>query len=104
MALNPASDGICYHGLFDQMDYTRYLEQRAERTPPELPEPKLGSQDQLHVWSEHFLVEDFYKKHANARLFRDLEQLIQLFAEKLPAKAKVTVLPSAGIQVFAEDK
>jgi nickel-dependent lactate racemase len=104
MALNPASDGICYHGLFDQIDYTRFLEQRAERTPPELPEPKLGSQDQLHVWSEHFLVDDFYKKHANALLFRDLEQLIQLFAEKLPAKAKVAVLPSAGIQVLAEEE
>lgn len=104
MALNPATDGICYHGLFDQIDYTRFLEQRAERTPPELPEPKLGNIDQLHVWSENFLVDDFYKKHANALLFRDLEQLLQLFIEKLPAKAKVAVLPSAGIQVLAENK
>ncbi len=104
MALNPASDGICYHGLFDQIDYVRFLEQRAERIPPELPEPKLGNQDQLHVWSEHFMVDDFYKKHSGALLFRDLEQLIQLFAEKLPAKAKVAVLPSAGIQVLAEEK
>ena len=104
MALNPASDGICYHGLFDQIDYTRFLEQRSERTPPELPEPKLGNQNQLHVWSEHFWVDDFYKKHSNALLFRDLEQLIQLFAEKLPARAKVAVLPSAGIQVLAKEK
>ncbi|MDE0087607.1 MAG: lactate racemase domain-containing protein [Candidatus Poribacteria bacterium] len=104
MALNPASDGICYHGLFDQVDYVRFLEQRAERIPPELPEPKLGNIDQLHVWSEHFMVDDFYKKHSGALLFRDLEQLIQLFAEKLPKKAKVAVLPSAGIQVLAEEK
>lgn len=103
MALNPASDGICYHGLFDQVDYARYLQQRAERTPPELPEPKLGTSDQLHVWSEHFLVDDFYKKHPNALLFRDLEQLIQLFAEKLPPTANVAILPSAGIQVYAEE-
>lgn len=104
MALNPASDGICYHGLFDQIDYARFVQQKAERTASELPAPQLGNQDQLHVWSEHFLVDDFYKKHPGARLFRDLEQLITLFAEKLPSNAKVAVLPSAGIQVLAQGK
>ncbi len=103
MALNPASDGICYHGLFDEIDYNRYLEQRAERSQPELSEPKIGNRDQLHVWSVHFRVDDFYKKHANGILFRNLEQLIQLFAEILPANAKIAVLPSAGIQVIAEE-
>ncbi len=104
MALNPASDGICYHGLFDQIDYARFLEQKAERTASELPAPQLGNQEQLHVWSEHFLVDDFYKKHPGALLFRDLKQLIALFAEQLPANAKVAVLPSAGIQVLAQGK
>ena len=102
MALNPASDGICYHGLFDQIDYARFLQQKSERTASELPAPHLGNQDQLHVWSEHFLVDDFYKKHPGALLFRDLEQLIGLFAEKLPSNAKVAVLPAAGIQVLAQ--
>ena len=104
MALNPASDGICYHGLFDQIDYDRFLAQKAERTESELPAPQLGNQDQLHVWSEHFLVDDFYKKHAGSLLFRDLNQLISLFAEKLPSDAKVAVLPSAGIQVLAQER
>ncbi len=103
MVLNPASDGICYHGLFDQIDYTRFLEQRAEKIPPELPDPKLGSRDQIHVWSENFLVDDFYKKHSNGILFRNLEQLIQLFAENLPAKSKVAVLPAASIQILAQE-
>ena len=103
MALNPASDGICYHGLFDQVDYARFRQQREGKTQPELPTPQLGRQAQLHVWSEHFGVDDFYKKHPDALLFRDLAQLIQLFAEKLPADAKVAVLPAAGIQVLAED-
>lgn len=103
MALNPASDGICYHGLFDQVDYARFRQQREGKTQPELPAPQLGRQAQLHVWSEHFGVDDFYKKHPDALLFRDLAQLIQLFAEKLPADAKVAVLPAAGIQVLAED-
>ncbi|RKU07614.1 hypothetical protein C6503_24315 [Candidatus Poribacteria bacterium] len=104
MALNPASDGICYHGLFEEIDYARFSQQRAERTQSELPPPQLGTQDQLHVWSEHFLVDDFYKKHPGALLFRDLDQLIALFAEKLPSQAKVAVLPSAGIQVLAPEK
>ena len=103
MALNPASDGICYHGLFDQVDYARFRQQREGKTQPELPAPQLGRQAQLHVWSEHFGVDDFYKKHPDALLFRDLAQLIQLFAERLPADAKVAVLPAAGIQVLAED-
>lgn len=104
MALNPASDGICYHGLFEEIDYARFSQQRAERTQSELPPPELGTQDQLHVWSEHFLVDDFYKKHPGALLFRDLDQLIALFAERLPSQAKVAVLPSAGIQVLAPEK
>ena len=104
MALNPASDGICYHGLFEQIDYARFLAQKAERTASELPSPQLGTKDQLHVWSEHFLVDDFYKKHAGSLLFRDLNQLINLFAEKLPSDAKVAVLPSAGIQVLAQER
>ena len=104
MALNPATDGICYHGLFEQIDYARFVQQKAERTESELPAPQLGTQDQLHVWSEHFLVDDFYKKHPGALLFRDLDELIALFAERLPASAKVAVLPAAGIQVLAPEK
>ena len=104
MALNPASDGICYHGLFEEIDYVRFVQQRTERTQSELPAPQLGTQDQLHVWSEHFLVDDFYKKHPGALLFRDLDQLISLFAGRLPSQAKVAVLPSAGIQVLASEK
>ena len=100
VALYPASDSSCYHGLFDRIDYARYLKQRAEQVPPELPTPKVGRRGQLHVWSEHFLVDDFYKEYPASILFRDLEQLIQRLAEKLPARARVTVLPVAGIQVL----
>ena len=103
MALNPASDGICYHGLFEEIDYARFLQQKAERTESlQLPPPQLGTQDQLHVWSKHFLVDDFYKKHPGALLFRELDELIALFAQRLPSHAKVAVLPSAGIQVLAQ--
>ena len=103
LALYPASDSSCYHGLYDRLDYPRYLRQRAEQVPSELPTPQIGRRGQLHVWSEHFLVDDFYKEYPAARLFQDLEQTIQLFAEKISDRAKVTVLTAAGIQVLVPD-
>ena len=100
MTLYPASDGSCYHGLFDRLDYARFLRQRAEQIPPELPTPHIGRRGQLHVWSEHFLADDFYKEYPASLLFRNLEELIQLFTEKLPAHARVAILPVGGIQVL----
>lgn len=100
IALYPASDSSCYHGLFDRIDYPRYLRQRAEQTPPEAPSQQIGRRGQLHVWSEHFFADDFYKEYPASLLFRDLEELIQLFAEKLPGHAKIVILPVGGIQVL----
>ena len=101
IALYPATDGSCFHGLFDRLDYKRYLQQKIDRLPTvPSPEPKLGRPTQLHVWSEHFDRDDFYKEYPSSLLFRDIEQLIQLMSEKLPASAKVAVLPAAGIQVL----
>lgn len=101
IALYPATDGSCFHGLFDRLDYPKYVRQKIERLPTKpAPEPKLGRQSQLHVWSEHFDRDDFYKEYPSSLLFRDLEQLIRLMAEKLPSNAKVAILPAAGIQVL----
>lgn len=101
IALYPATDGSCFHGLFDRLDYPKYVRQKIERLPSKpTPEPKLGRQSQLHVWSEHFDRDDFYKEYPSSLLFRDLEQLIRLMAEKLPSNAKVAILPAAGIQVL----
>lgn len=103
IAVNPATDGICYHGLFDQIDYARFLKRRAEQQPMELPAPKIGTPDQLLVWSEHFPVDEFYKKHTNDILAREWDTLIGMLAEQLPANAKVAAFPCAGIQVLADE-
>ncbi len=101
IALYPATDGSCFHGLFDRLDYPKYVRQKIERLPTQpTPEPKLGRQSQLHVWSEHFDRDDFYKEYPSSLLFRDLEQLIRLMTDKLPSNAKVAILPAAGIQVL----
>ena len=57
IAINLATDGVLYHGLFDQIDYTRFVRRIAEREPMELPAPCIGERDQLLVCSEHFPVE-----------------------------------------------
>ena len=60
IALYPATDGSCFHGLFDRLDYNRYMRQKIERLPAApTPEPKIGKPTQLHVWSEHFDRDDF---------------------------------------------
>ncbi len=102
IALNPASDGICYHGLFDQIDYARFLKQRAEIPPMALPTPKIGTPDQNLVWSKHFPVDEFYKKHSNDILFREWNMLVNMLAEKVPQNAQVAVFPCASIQVLEE--
>ena len=102
IALNPASDGICYHGLFDRIDYARFLKQRAEKTPMALPAPKIGTPNQSLVWSEHFPVDEFHKKHSDDILFRKWDMLVNMLAEKLPQNAQVAVFPCASIQVLEE--
>lgn len=103
VAINPATDGICYHGLFDRVDYARFLQQRAAQPTSELPEPRLGSREQLHVWSEHFPALEFPKKHPNAILFREWQPLLEQLVETLPRKAKVAVFPCSGIQIGADE-
>ena len=99
VAVNPATDGICYHGLFDRIDYARYEKQRAERQPLGFPVPQIGTPEQLLVWSEHFPVDEFYKKQSGHILFREWEPIVEMLAEKLPLDAKVAVFPCSGIQV-----
>ena len=101
IALYPATDGSCFHGLFDRLDYKRYMQQKIDRLPTApTPEPKIGKPTQLHVWSEHFDRDDFYKEYPSSLLYRDLDQLIELMTAKLPARAKVAILPVAGVQVL----
>ena len=103
VAVNPASDGICYHGLFDQIDYARFLKQRVEIAPMALPAPKIGTPDQNLVWSKHFPVDEFYKKHSDDILFREWDMLVNMLAEKVPQNAQVAVFPCASIQVAVEE-
>ena len=67
-----------------------------------LPDPKIGSREQALVWSDLFPVDAFYKRHPNDILFREWDTLIHMLSGKLPQNVKVTVLPCASTQIFAE--
>ncbi len=101
--VNPATEGVCYHGLFDQIDYPRFERQIAAQKPMRLPTPKIGSREQALVWSDLFPVDAFYKRHPDDILFREWDMLVTMLAEKLPQNAKVAVLPCATTQIVAED-
>ena len=100
VAINPATDGICYHGLFDRIDFPRFLKQQAERPEPELPEPRIDSRDQVLMWSGNFPVGAFYERNPKGVLFREWATLLDLLKEKLGENARVAVFPCASIQVL----
>jgi hypothetical protein len=101
VAINPASDGQCYHGLHLGIDYRRYLERRRNEEPVQLPSAKLTGPGSILILSEHFVVNEFVRKHPGALLFRSWDDLIARLREDLPARAKVAVFPFGGIQVLA---
>ncbi len=99
VAINPATDGICHHGLFDRMDYARFCKLKSKQSRRELPEPKIEGPHQIAMWSEHFPVDDFYKRNPDGVLFRDWDMLCNQLIAKLPENARVAVFPNASIQV-----
>ncbi|MCC6169928.1 MAG: DUF2088 domain-containing protein [Caldilineaceae bacterium] len=105
VVVNPAVDGICYHGLFDRIDWGRFDTQRCARAPMEDPEPRLGRRDQALIWSENYPAHDFGRKHPNDILVRHWEKVIELLAPAVPANAQVAVFPVSGVQLLAvEDR
>jgi nickel-dependent lactate racemase len=101
VVVNPAVDGICYHGLFDRVDWGRFNALRTERQPMADPEPVLGGQDQTLIWSENFPIHDFERKHPRDILIREWQTVIDLLTPAVPANAKVAVFPVSGLQLLA---
>lgn len=101
VVVNPAVDGICYHGLFDRIDWNRFDVQRCARPPMADPEPVLSRRDQALIWSENYPVHDFSRKHPNDILVRSWEKVIELLTPAVPANAQVAVFPVSGVQLLA---
>ena len=100
--INPATQGVCYHGLTDRVDYARFSRQNADQRPKQIQAQNVGSREQALVWSELFPVDAFYERYPNDILFREWDKLVERLAEKLPRDAKVVLFPCASTQIFAE--
>jgi lactate racemase len=103
VVVNPAVDGICYHGLFDRIDWQRYSAQMAAREAIIDPEPQLGGTDQAIIWSENYPIHDFPRKHPHDLLVRKWETVLELLEPALPANATVAVFPTSGLQLLARE-
>ena len=102
VAVNPACDGICYHGLYDRIDWHRYSQNLVTRPPMADPEPIIDDIDQVLLWSENFPIQELDSRLPKGVLFRKWRRLIEQLAAKVPTNAKVAVFPCSGIQVLAE--
>ncbi|MEX1018865.1 MAG: lactate racemase domain-containing protein [Litorilinea sp.] len=103
VAVNPAVDGICYHGLYDRVDWTRYSAQLAAREVIPDPEAQLAERDQAIIWSENYPAADFPRKQPKDLLVRKWDTVIDLLKPALPARATVAVFPSSGLQLLARE-
>ncbi len=101
VVLNPASDGIFYHGLHQQLPWPQYLKRRAAADATADPEAVVGNPESLLIVSEHFQAAEFTTRHGDDILFRSWEALIEQLAAKLPADATVAVFPNASLQILA---
>jgi len=98
--INPASDGIKYHGMSDKMDYDAFLEMKAnEPEPGDIPKNgKITSETDFILLSSDYPKSNFYKQYPNGALFEDWEELIGQL-KQLHDKARVAVIPYSPIQL-----
>lgn len=101
VVVNPAVDGICYHGLYDRIDWKRFSAQMDARQVVEDLAPELGGHEQAIIWSEHYSMHDFPRKHPHDLLVRKWETVLQLLEPTLPGRATVAVFPTSGLQLLA---
>ena len=97
--INPASDGILYHGLSDCMDYARHLMLKENLQKVDIPsKPAVNSKQQLVMFSEGFRPEDYYARNKDGALFSSWDALIAELKRVCP-KGKVAVIPCSAIQL-----
>ena len=100
VVINPASDGIQYHGMSNKMDYDTFLKMKAsEPEPTDIPEKgEIKSKEGFVLLSSNFPKGVFYKRYSDGALFENWEELIHQL-EQLHQKAKVAVIPYSPIQL-----
>ncbi|MFC1716863.1 lactate racemase domain-containing protein [Candidatus Poribacteria bacterium] len=100
VAINPASDGIMYHGMGDKMDYDAFLKMKAnEPEPTDIPENgEIKSKEDFVLLSSGYIRGEFYKRYPSGALFEDWGDLVDQL-KRLHHEAKVAIIPYSPIQL-----
>lgn len=100
VVIDPASDGIQYHGMGNRMDYQRFLRiKSAEPQPTNIPEKvEIKSKETFVLLSSNFPQGEFYSRYANGALFDNWEDIVDQL-KKLYDQANVAVMPYSPIQL-----
>jgi len=96
--INPASDGIEYHGLGHKMDYKTYLDKKADEKVDITKDGGIKSKDDFVLLTSNFPKSKFYKSYPNGAMFESWEELISQL-ESLHHEPKVVVIPYSPIQL-----
>jgi nickel-dependent lactate racemase len=99
IVINPASDGIDYHGLSNKVDYETFLSMKSNELNSVIPKNgEVKSKDDFIMLSTNYPKGDFYKRYPKGALFEDWEVLINQLG-KLYQKARVVIIPYSPIQL-----
>jgi len=101
IVIDPASDGILYHGMNARMDYKRFLRIKSnEPQPTNIPEKvEIKSKETFVLLSSNFPKGEFYSRYPNGALFENWEDIADQL-KKLYDKANVAVIPYSPIQLL----
>ena len=100
VVINPACDGIRYHGMGDKVDYDTFVKMKASKPEPtNIPKKvEIKSKEDFVLLSSDFPKGDFYKQYSKGAMFDNWEDLIHQL-EQLYREAKVAVFPYSPIQL-----
>jgi len=97
--INPASDGIKYHGMSDKLDYDSFLKMKKKEEPTNIPKKgEIKSKEDFVLLSSNFPKGEFYKQYPDGALFENWEDLINQL-KRFYHEAKVAVIPYSPIQL-----
>jgi nickel-dependent lactate racemase len=96
--INPASDGIEYHGLGDKMDYETYLDKKVNEKIHITEDGGIKSKEDFALLTSSFPKSKFYKSYPNGAMFESWEELIGQL-QLLHHEPKVVVIPYSPIQL-----
>jgi len=100
VAINPASDGILYHGMGAGVDYQTFLAKKAEeQEETHLPATtEIQSKEAFVMLSSNFPKDEFYKRYPTGALFYRWDDLIEQL-KPLYDGAAVAIIPYSPIQL-----